>query len=55
VSASSFSFAIEKEVLLMLSRRLALACFVGLTLFHGFTQAQGAAIEHIDLRVEGMT
>ena len=39
----------------MLSRKLTLACFVGLTLFHGFTQARAAAIEHIDLRVEGMT
>lgn len=39
----------------MLSRRLALACFVDLTLFHGLTPAQGAAVEHIALRVEGMT
>ena len=39
----------------MLSRRLALACFVGLTLFHGVPQAAGARIEQIDLRVQGMT
>jgi hypothetical protein len=39
----------------MPSRRLALFCFVGLTLFHGVPQAQGAAIEQIDLGVEGMT
>lgn len=39
----------------MLSRRLVLACFVGLTLFHGVPQALGAGIEQIDLRVQGMT
>jgi hypothetical protein len=39
----------------MLSRRLALTWFVGLTLFHGVPQAMGAGIEQIDLRVEGMT
>ena len=39
----------------MLSRRLALACFVGLTLFQGVPQAMGVGIEQIDLRVEGMT
>lgn len=39
----------------MLSRRMALACFVGLTLFHGVPQALGAGSEQIDLRVQGMT
>jgi len=39
----------------MLSRRLALTCFIGLTLFHGVLQAKGARIEQIDLRVQGMT
>jgi len=39
----------------MVSRRLALICFVGLTLFHRVPQARGAGIEQIDLRVEGMT
>jgi hypothetical protein len=39
----------------MLSRRLALACLVGLALFHEVPQALGAGIEQIDLRVEGMT
>jgi hypothetical protein len=39
----------------MLSRRLALVCFVGLTLFHAVPQAMGVGIEQIDLRVEGMT
>ena len=39
----------------MLLRRLALVCFVGLTLFDGIPQARGTGIEQIDLRVEGMT
>jgi hypothetical protein len=39
----------------MVWRRLALICFVGLTLFRGVPQAMAAGIEQIDLRVEGMT
>ena len=39
----------------MLSRRLVLTCFAGLTLFHGVPQALGAGIKQIDLRVQGMT
>ena len=39
----------------MLSRRLVLVCFVGLTLSYGVPRAKGAAIEQIELRVQGMT
>ena len=39
----------------MLSKRVLLACFVGLTLFHGVPRVLGAGIEQIDLRVQGMT
>jgi len=39
----------------MITKRLSLILFLGLTLLPGLGQARAAAIERIDLRVEGMT